>query len=143
MYQRNCALLSQLMPLKITFLNHVGTGLRPVHTSFLEIEFYDSVCASVPMCPPLRQVVTSSLTWILYRIMQIVRGGKLSRLHDLIVIRGKTFAIVKQFETPYNRKKKFAGKPSRLEANPRKPRKFSTANDLHYTVYNASQKFMH
>ena len=32
------------------------------------------------------------------------------------------------------RKKKFAGKPSRLEANPPKPRKFSTANDLHYTV---------
>ena len=31
--------------------------------------------------------------------------------------------------------KKFAGKPSRLEANPRKPQKFSTANDLHYTVF--------
>ena len=29
---------------------------------------------------------------------------------------------------------KFAGKLSRLEANPRKARKFSTANDLHYTV---------
>ena len=66
--------------------------------------------------------------------MQIVRSGKVSRLADLSVIRGKTFAIVQQFETPYNGKKKFAGKPSRLEANPRKPRKFSTANDLHYTV---------
>ena len=65
--------------------------------------------------------------------MQIVRGGKDSRFHDLLVIRGKTFAIVQQFEIPYN-KKKFAGKPSRLEANPRKPRKFSTMNDLHYTV---------
>ena len=66
--------------------------------------------------------------------MQIVRGGEVSRLHDLLVIRGKTFAIVQQFETPCNKKEKFAGKPSRLEANPRKPRKFSTANDLHYTV---------
>ena len=32
------------------------------------------------------------------------------------------------------KKKKFAGKLSRLKANPRKPRKFSAANDLHYTV---------
>ena len=40
-----------------------------------------------------------------YRIMQIVRRGKVSRLHDLLVIRGKTFAIVQQFKTPYNRKK--------------------------------------
>ena len=31
---------------------------------------------------------------IKYRIMQIVHGGKVSRLHDLVVIRGKTFAIV-------------------------------------------------
>ena len=30
--------------------------------------------------------------------------------------------------------KKFIGKLSWLEANPRKPRKFSTENDLHYTV---------
>ena len=37
--------------------------------------------------------------------MQIVHGGKVSQLHDL-VIRGKTFTIVQQFETPYNRKKK-------------------------------------
>ena len=66
--------------------------------------------------------------------MQIVRGGKVLRLHDTFVIRGKTFAIVQQFETPCNEKEKFAGKPSRLEANPRKPRKFSAANDLHYTV---------
>ena len=64
--------------------------------------------------------------------MQIVRSGKVSRLHNFL---GKTLAIVQQFETPYNRKKTFAGKPSRLEANPRKPRKLSTANDLHYTVY--------
>ena len=69
-----------------------------------------------------------------YHIMQFVYGGKVSRLHDLLVIRGKTFAIVRQYETPYNRKKKIAGKPLRLEANPQKLQKFSTANDLHYTV---------
>ena len=34
----------------------------------------------------------------------------------------------------HDKKKKFAGKLSRLEANPRKPRKFSAVNDLHYTV---------
>ena len=38
--------------------------------------------------------------------MQIVRGRKASRLHDLLVIRGKAFAIVQQFEAPYNRKAK-------------------------------------
>ena len=45
--------------------------------------------------------------------MQIVRGGKVSQLHDLLVNRGKTFAIVWQFETPY-KKEKFARKSSRL-----------------------------
>ena len=39
---------------------------------------------------------------IIYHVMQIVRGGKVSRLHDLLVIRRKTFVIVQQFETPYN-----------------------------------------
>ena len=43
---------------------------------------------------------------IIYCIMQIVRGGKDSRLHDLLVIHGKTFVIVQQFETPYNKKEK-------------------------------------
>ena len=38
--------------------------------------------------------------------MQIVRGGKVSRLAELCVIRVKTFAIVQQFETPYNKKDK-------------------------------------
>ena len=37
------------------------------------------------------------------------------------------------------RKKKIAGKSSRLEANPRKPRKFSTANNLHYRVITCMQ----
>ena len=41
--------------------------------------------------------------------MQIVRGGKVSQLHNL-VIRGKTFAIVQQFETPYNKKEKIRWK---------------------------------
>ena len=48
--------------------------------------------------------------------MQIVHGGKISQLHDLLVIRRKTFTIVEQFETPYKKKEKFTGKPSRLEA---------------------------
>ena len=57
-----------------------------------------------------------------YRIMQIVRGGKVLRLHDLLVIHWKTYAIVLQFETPCNKKRKeLAGKPLRLEANPQKP----------------------
>ena len=38
--------------------------------------------------------------------MQIVRGGKVSWLHDFLVIRGKTSTIVQQFETPYNKKEK-------------------------------------
>ena len=37
--------------------------------------------------------------------MQIVHGGKISRLHDLLVIREKTFTIVQQFETPYKKEK--------------------------------------
>ena len=43
-----------------------------------------------------------------YCIMQIVRGGKVSWLHGLLVIRGKTFTIVQQFETPYNKKAKIS-----------------------------------
>ena len=38
--------------------------------------------------------------------MQIVCGGKVLRLHDLLVIHGKSFVIVQQFETPYNKKEK-------------------------------------
>ena len=38
--------------------------------------------------------------------MQIVRSGKVLLLHDDLVIRGKTFTIVQQFETPYNKKEK-------------------------------------
>ena len=41
--------------------------------------------------------------------MQIAHGGKASRLYDL-VIRGKTFAIVQQFEKPYNKKGKIRWK---------------------------------
>ena len=42
--------------------------------------------------------------------MQIVRGGKVSWLHDLLVIRGKTFVIVQQFKTPCNKKEKIRWK---------------------------------
>ena len=41
--------------------------------------------------------------------MQSVCGGKVLRLHDL-VIHGKTFEIVQQFETPYNKKEKICWK---------------------------------
>ena len=59
---------------------------------------------------------------IVYRIMQIVCGGKPLRLHALFVIRGKSFAIVWAVqETPYYIKREFAGKLSRLHTNPRKP----------------------
>ena len=71
-----------------------------------------------------------------YRIMQIVRGGKDSRFHDLLVICGKTFAIIQQFEIPYNKKEKNSLENlSNWRLIRKKPRKFSTANDLHYTVY--------
>ena len=70
-----------------------------------------------------------------YCIMQIVRGGKVSRLHDLLVIRGKLSRLYSNSKHLIIKQKKFAGKPLRLEANPRKPRKFSTTDDLHYTVF--------
>ena len=53
----------------------------------------------------------------IYCIMQIVCGGKVSQLHDLLVIRGKTFAIVQQFKIPYNKKEKIHWKTFELEAN--------------------------
>ena len=42
--------------------------------------------------------------------MQIIHGGKVSRLHDILVIRWKTFVIVQQFETPFNKKEKICWK---------------------------------
>ena len=42
--------------------------------------------------------------------MQIVRGGKVLWLHDLLVICRKTFAIVQQFETLCNKKEKIRWK---------------------------------
>ena len=74
--------------------------------------------------------------------MQIVCGGKVSRLHDLLVIRRKTFAIVQQFETPCNRKAKSSlenfhdWRLIRKNRESFPPQRFSTVNDLHYTVYN-------
>ena len=46
--------------------------------------------------------------------MQIIRGGKVSRLYHILVIRRKTFAIVQQFKTPYNKKAKIRWKTLRL-----------------------------
>ena len=40
-----------------------------------------------------------------YCIMQIVRGGTVLRLHDLLGIHGTTFAIVQQFQIPYKKEK--------------------------------------
>ena len=75
--------------------------------------------------------------------MQIVRGGKVSRLHDLLVIRGKTFAIVQQFETPYNKKNSLENlRDWRLIRENRKsfpPRRICIIRYLHDTlesVYN-------
>ena len=42
--------------------------------------------------------------------MQIIHGGKVSWLHDLLVIHGKTFTIVQQFKTLYNKKEKIRWK---------------------------------
>ena len=42
--------------------------------------------------------------------MQIVCGEIDLWFHDLFVIRGKTFAIVQQFETPYNKNEKICWK---------------------------------
>ena len=42
--------------------------------------------------------------------MQIVRSGKVLRLHDLLIIRRKHFTIVQQFETPCNKKQKIRWK---------------------------------
>ena len=55
-------------------------------------------------------VLASGHNVLTYRIMQIVRGGKVSRLAELCVIRVKTLAIVQQFETPYNKKEKICWK---------------------------------
>ena len=76
----------------------------------------------------------------MYRIMQIVCGGKVSRFHDL-VIRWKTFAIVQQFEAPCNIKEKIRWKTFAIGGyNLQKLQKFSTVNDLHYTVILSSPK---
>ena len=75
--------------------------------------------------------------------MKIVRGGKVLRLHDLLLFVGKLLRLYSNSKHLIIKKKKFAGKLSRLEANPRKLRKFSTANDLHYTVYYMSHCYCH
>ena len=64
----------------------------------------------------ISQAITTC-TIIIYRIMQIICGGKVLWLHDLLVIRWKTFVIVQQFEAPCNKREKFTGSASRLKAN--------------------------
>ena len=54
----------------------------------------------------------------IYRIMQIIRGGRLSRLHALLVIHGKSFKIVWPVQgTLYYKKNEFTGKLLRLLCN--------------------------
>ena len=52
----------------------------------------------------------------------------------LLLFAGKLLRLYRNSKHLIITKKKFAGNLSRLEANPRKPQKFSTVNDLHYTV---------
>ena len=54
----------------------------------------DDILAGVASSKFTCSAFTNSNKVANYRIMQIVRGGKVSRLHDLVVIRRKTFTIV-------------------------------------------------
>ena len=60
---------------------------------------------------------------LIYRIMQIIRGEKLSWLHCLVEIREKTFAVVSFMQYLLTSLIKLSLK------------KFSTVNNLHYTVH--------
>jgi len=75
-----------------------------------------------------------------YRILQIVQGGKVSRLQNSTVIRWKTFAVGPSlplfFYNLLSEGNYFAGKVSQLPTDPRKPQNFSTSNNLQYTVFN-------
>jgi len=58
----------------------------------------------------------------LYRILQIVQGGKVSRLQNSTVIRWKTFAVgLSFFYNLLSEGNYFAGKVSRLPTDPQKP----------------------
>ena len=61
------------------------------------------------MASPIQLYLPALEISSIYHIMQIVCSGKLSRLHDLVIHR-KTFVIVQQFETPYNKKEKICWK---------------------------------
>jgi len=77
-----------------------------------------------------------------YRILQIVRGGKVSWLQNSTVIRWKTFAVDPSLPFfCYNLLSEgnyFTGKVLWLPTNLRKPQNFSTSNNLQYTVSVAS-----
>ena len=77
---------------------------RDKNSTGLYIELYMS--RNIPSCC----IFHTSLVALFYRIMQIVHSGKVSQLHDLLVIHEKTFVIVQQFKTPYNKKEKIRWK---------------------------------
>jgi len=76
---------------------------------------------------------------LIYHILQIVRGGKVSRLQNSTVICWKTFAVGPSlpffFYNLLSEGNYFTGKVSRLPVDPQKLRNFSTSKDLQYTVY--------
>ena len=75
---------------------HIHTHTHNTHYCFACCIFNESI---IPHNYTIYITIEIQSTY--YRIMQIVRGGKVSRLHDFLVIRGKTIVIVQQFETPY------------------------------------------
>jgi len=87
---------------------------------------------------------------MIYCILQIVWGGKVSRLQNSTVICWKTFAVGPSllffFYNLLSEGNYFAGKVSWLPTDPRKPQNFSTSNNLQYTVllysyYHIQQNF--
>jgi len=70
--------------------------------------------------------------------LQIFQGGKVLRLQNSTVIRWKTFAVGPSFPFFFynllSEGNYFTGKVSRLPTNLRKPRNFSTSNNLQYKV---------
>ena len=77
--------------------HHIYTTLYKISPS-LPSQKFTKVCkllSNIGMCKNKQSVMNSIMSNLInYRIMQIVCGGKVSRLHDLVVIRGKTFAII-------------------------------------------------
>ena len=68
-----------------------SSGISVVISVFQNAE-YNTNLVIFSACPHITSLMMH-ISLAIYRIMQIIHGGKVSRLHDL-VIRGKTFAIV-------------------------------------------------